>query len=212
MAFDFILPDYFRINLSLSDTGTSTAEGLSLQEHIDKYTPVYLETILGYRLAARVIAVMDLYDPQNPTDTAVEYRRLVFGNTYSHESDEQTYKWEGLTTHLDTDGVISGKLISPIANFVYCLKLRHNASTTVGNGQVIPKYENGMTLSSYNKIVDAWNEMVDYNIHLHNYIDANATDYADYDYIGIQYPPALSMYNNLAPNQQLFRKLNKLGI
>lgn len=212
-AFEFITPDYFIGSLNLPHTSSTLAEGDILADAIKKYTKEYLDNILGLNMASNLRAAMETYNPDDVGETDVIWRNLTFGNIYTGY-DGQTYKWEGFCTHLIEDDVVSGLLISPIANYVYCRLMRQRQSTTVGNGEVTPTFENGITSSSLPKVVDAWDEMVQMNWHLHNYIYLNAEDYEDENYVGFTYAPYIEQCRNIRANQELFilNTSQKLGL
>ena len=207
MAFEFINSGYFSGKLQLPNVAGSLPEGSALDEAIESYTKEYLYTILGYPLAARLIAIMDAYNPASPNDTATEYRQLTFGSTYVG-SDGVTYKWNGFTTHVDD----VGDFISPIANYVYCKKRELDLQITVASGGVVPNYEHGTTSLDTYKIQKAWNDMVKMNWHLHNWLTANASSFTAYKYIGATYVPDTDLIDLCADNQLLFIFRNRITI
>jgi hypothetical protein len=212
MAFDFITPEYFHNTLALPNLGVGSIERTAFNEVITKYVKEYLETILGFRLASRLISIMDSYDPLDPSSTDVMYRYLVFGTTYVNEIDGLTYKWGGFTTHLDDDGTILGDKISPIANYVYCRYRRDTATNTMGNSEVMSVHEHSITSSPLYKMVTAWNEMVKMNWHMHNWLMLNVEDsaFSSYGYIGETYEPDTDQFSDIHENQNLFIFKNRV--
>lgn len=212
MAFDFITPEYFHNTLALPNLGVGSIERTAFTEVINKYVKEYLETILGYRLANRLISIMDSYDPLTPSATDAMYRYLVFGTTYTNEVDDVVYKWNGFTTHIDDDGAILGDKISPIANYVYCRYRRDTATNTMGNAEVMSVHEHSITSTPLYKQVDAWNEMVQHNWHMHNWLMQNIDDaaFSSYGYIGDVYEPNTELFRNIHDNQNLFIFKNRV--
>lgn len=214
MAFDFIVPEYFQNNIAVPNLGTGSIHRTAFQETIDQYVKEYLETILGYRLASRLMSIMDSYDPLSPSSTDVMYRYLVFGTTYVHETDGRTYKWGGFTTHVDDDGNILGDKISPIANYVYCRFRQNTATNTMGNSEVTSVHEHSVTSTPYYKVVQAWNEMVKMNWHMHNWLMQNIDNasFSSYEYIGEEYEPNTDLIHGIMDNQNLFIFKNHMGL
>ena len=64
---------------------------------------------------------------------------------------------------------------------------RETATDLLGVGESTTNIENGTRVSPNVKMVTAWNEMVKFNLDLHEYLYANRDDFPDY--IGINYTP-----------------------
>ena len=58
---------------------------------------------------------------------------------------------------------LKNKVMYPCANYIYCYYMRNKASETNGFGETLPESENSQRVSPVQKIVRAWNEMVDIN-------------------------------------------------
>lgn len=71
-------------------------------------------------------------------------------------------------------------MFSPIANYCYWHIMRKRVSHTAGIGEVKNQPENATLVSGVSKATEAWNEMVDLNILLNDFIIQNESDYPDY--------------------------------
>lgn len=170
-----------------------------LQSIIDKYEVEYLKTILGYSAYVSFINGLEDGDINDA---------LNDGATYV-DSDGITQKWEGFS--------VIGK--SPIAAYIFFKYLELNSQTTTGVGQVQSVTENASRFTPIYRMVDAWNDMVAMNKHLHAYLYANRADFPDYvglTYFGSEYanieaiPP--TMNDGARKFYNLFMPQNSFGI
>lgn len=115
----------------------------NINDFIAKYEPKYINEVLGYAFAK-------LY---NAGITANEQRFLDIRDGKEFTNCEgYTDKWNGFTN--------SDKL-SPIANYIYYWYIRTNTTYSSGIGEVQPTTENGTIVTPYGKLYHAWNEMVE---------------------------------------------------
>lgn len=203
MSYAFITIDYFNGPINIPNSASDRPEGAQLQEFINAQTPIFLYDILGYTFSNNLISEMAAYDTLNPENTNDKWLRLVFGATYQGP-DGVTYKWDGLTTHVTSNGSAVEKYLSPIANFVYCKLREANSSTTTQGGEAVAKFENNSAASLIPKLTWAWNRMTEMNWNMHRFIMANISEYDSYDYIGQTYPPYEGQFRNISNNQNLF--------
>ena len=101
---------------------------------------------------------------------------------------------------------------SPIANYVYYWFLRNASTTTVEVGESKQLTENAERVSSIDKQVRAWNEMVDWNRKVIIFLNANISDYPNWGasegfYLG-------SMFGNYGRcrTQELHEYINSLNL
>ena len=145
----------------------------TVQRYIDKYEPEYLEKVLGHTLYETYKVQIGL-TPTNPLYTA-----LRDGGVYTD--------WYG-------DQVKYAGIKEAIANYIYYHYIRDNATFTTGSGE--KTIEKGNAVSSVDKQVRAWNEMVRINKQLRAYIYAN-----------------LSVLGNVSwQYNEMFHPINSLGI
>lgn len=85
-------------------------------------------------------------------------------------------KWTDLKNALANDATKE----SPIANYVYYWYLRNASSTTVEVGESMQLTENANRVSSIDKQVRAWNEMVDLNKKVIIFLNQNTSDYPNW--------------------------------
>ncbi len=87
---------------------------------------------------------------------------------------------------------------SMIANYVYYWYMRNGVSTTTGTGEAKNKTENAFAVSSADKMIRAWNEMVEQVWELSGYLNYSALMYTDWN-------PSMILRN-------VYRKINAFGI
>lgn len=178
------------ISLPNAVPSTGNAEATRIQSFITKYEPIFLKTILGMDLYTLFIAGLD-------ANTAI-YEAIRDGGTYD-DIYGITQEWEGF---------VSGN--NPIANFIYWYYQKSNASITTGIGETNASVENGTRTSPNQKMVESWNEMVDYNNMLHGYLYANSSIYPTYIGVNSYLPVAIFPY--MKSWKDLFTKQNMYGI
>jgi hypothetical protein len=100
------------------------------------------------------------------------WEALRDGEDYTDDSDI-TRTWSGL----------GGVGTSPIACYVYYHLMKYRVSQTQGIGESMSAVENGIRASSVPKMVEAWNQMADFNRQFHDYIMVNRATFTNY--IGI---------------------------
>lgn len=182
--------------IMLPNTDAGSTEGIALQADIDVYEPQYLELILGYATAKQFSEGLDADD--------AACIALRDGAEYTDTSGE-LQKWQGFTT--------KGK--NPIANYVYWFVRTDSASQTFSIGESTASVENGARTSPRQKMVSAWNAMVDMNVKLHEYLYANQANFPDYvglDSVIQNLPVSLDTKMRIVKRQSLFTKINAWGI
>lgn len=139
----------------------------SLQLFIDNKEPELLTMLLGYELykayAAGIVAGSPLQ----------KWLDLRDGKEYTNRQGYLT-KWRGLKF---TDTASKKSLI---ANYVYCAWMENEISITTGTGEKVAANQNAVNVSSVQKVVRAWNEMVKWNWELIEFLLSNESDYTEY--------------------------------
>jgi hypothetical protein len=186
MAAIFVLYTHFVGNIELPNTASTTPEGAALAISMNKLEPLFLENILGYKMKKDLYTAMDVVTPP----TSGIWFDLCNGKEYTDRSGK-LQKWNGWKT--------IG--LNPIANYIYTIIQAERISSTTGVGEQASAFANGIRASIDRKISEAWNEMVGFNINMHEFIYANKADYPDY----------LGEYHDQNCNI-FFRKSNILGI
>jgi hypothetical protein len=110
----------------------------NVQGFIDKYEPIFLKKLLGSVLANEFVAGL-VPVPVEPATDPVTYEPI-------------DAKW--LFLRDDTD------LKAMLVDYVYYWYIRDQVTFTAGTGEVKAKNENSVLVSSVDKQVKAWNEMV----------------------------------------------------
>jgi hypothetical protein len=192
---------HFTNNIALPNTSVYEVITDVLAESVDKYEDKYLNTILGYALNKLLQA--------NINQSSGIYYDLINGAEYT-DLTGTVQKWQGFAT--------IGS--NPIANYIYYWVIRQNVTTTMDIGVRMANAENMINVSAMNKMMSAWNEMVEFNFRLHEFLYANKTSYTTY--IGLKYPPPfypyflgyIQPYTNLAlyrEQQGMFQTINSYG-
>lgn len=163
----------------------------ALNAMIDSLEPKLLTLLMGYPLYKDFLAHI----------ADAKYVRLKSGVEYVNIYGA-TVKWRGL---LFTEGGGATKR-SPIANYVYYWWLRQNATATTGSGEQ-QLSDGAMPVSSGVKQLRTWNEMVQWNKELHEFLWSKADDYPEYQDI-------LTNWNSVSyvERKSLFTVINELGL
>lgn len=76
-----------------------------------------------------------------------------------------------------------------IKGYVYYQHTDNKITETTGVGEVKPTADNANPASAWGKMVKAWNEMVDNNKVVHEFIIKNSADYPGFIYYQVNYAP-----------------------
>lgn len=121
------------------------------------------------------------------------------------EEDPVPVKWVDLKNILANNSTKE----SPIANYVYYWYMRNKSTETASIGEIKPNTENGSMASSVQKQVRSWNEMVDWNFEVLEFIKDNIIDYPSFN-------PANGFYHGYGfyrcYHNELFIRQNTLNI
>ena len=208
LANSYIGLNYFSGGITIPNI-SSTDVVEQVEYAINRYESQFLTDLLGYKFYDLVKSNTNWSNV--PLDgTSSIYTNIIQGTSYNR-NDGYRVITEGLTGDIIYNAN-SGFYRSPIANYVYYQYMRENQSQTSNVGEVYLQSENSIRVSSNNKMVTAWNEMVDLLWVLHDFIMDNEAKYPDY--IGFEYEPIWNPRNftYLMPNQKLFVKINPLGL
>lgn len=168
---------YFFGELSISQP-TAT-----LQMLIDTKEPELLTKLFGYPLYKEYAAGIAAGTPDQ------KWLDLRDGVEYTSESGVLT-KWPGLRFTLGTAKK------SLIANYVYWFYLADNITFTTASGQ--KKSDLPVNAGPDAKMVRAWNEMVNWNFQLNDFLLKNIVDYPE--------------YSDVVICDELFTNQNRLGL
>jgi len=182
---------FSKIPVIIPNVSSTGPDQTALNDSIAKFEPEYLKAILGYEL-------YKLFE-DGRYNSIDKYLLILNGSEYTNVYGVVS-KWEGF---------VSG--MNPIANYVYYEHITSLQRSLTGVGVTTAKVENSILVDAAPLMIDAWNEMVDFNRNLHNFLWANESDYPEY--IGlIATPPRYrtEMLDGYS-NQQLFIKQNRFG-
>ena len=96
-----------------------------------------------------------------------------------------------------------------IANYIYWFYMRDNNTQTVAMGETKGKSANAGSALPDEKIIRAWNEMVEFCYKVVELINNNPTDYGDYYIENFYY---LGWLNNHCQRPDIFHKVNVYSI
>lgn len=187
---------YFVGKLNLPQTGDTLSRQI-VDQFIERYEPELLEKVLGPGLFQ---AFTDEVYSSGSGDIEQRFLDLLDGVSFSYNN--RPYRWVGFR---------NTALRTPIANYVYYKFLEDLANSVTLTGVAESQTDNNRTVSHNSRMVDAWNEMIDYNNMLWAFLYTNKTVYPEwqeYNYPGIigwQYP-----FN--CERNEVFKKINTFGI
>ena len=190
---------YFHGNVSIPNLGINEGNTASVNDFIVKYEKKFLSEILGYKMYSQLVTA---YTPTAPISGI--WFDLVNGKRFIDSLGRDNY-FGGLADISEGD---SYKL-SPIANYIYWQFMKNTATNTVGIGESITATENAFRVSPKDKMVTAWNEMVEWNMIMDDFIKQNEEKYPDY--IGFT-QDVYAVNPPLFGNQILFKKQNSFQI
>lgn len=192
---------YFKGDINIPNVAPGKEGANNLDLHINTYESEFLTEFFGYRMYADLLSNIS----SNPASGI--WFDLWKGADFVDSNGLANY-WTGLVG--DTIG--ENYKFSPIANYVYWHRMRQRSSQTVGIGEVVSLSENSMPISPADKMVRAWNKMVQWNWILHDFILNNKEDYPNY--IGLKFPPLSNPRIGAAlnGNQRLFITQNTFGL
>ncbi|CAL7961479.1 conserved hypothetical protein [Gammaproteobacteria bacterium] len=176
---NIVATSFFTGQLTIAQL-TESSVLTNLTAMIDKLEPEFLEKLLGYPL-------YKLYKTWDGNAVG-KYKDLRDGLEYENRFGKST-KWYGFKR---------SSVLSPIANYIYYWWLRKEVSVTSGNGERKANSAASINMSSVNKQVRAWNEMVEWNKEFWEFMYIKQDIYPEFDILRI--------------DRNLFTVINVLGI
>jgi len=180
--------------ISIPNSAPSDTEGANLALFIAKYEAKFLTDVLGYKMAQDFTTAIAL----NPTSGVWFdlWKGAEFTDTYGRLN-----KWCGFRNN---DSLLS------IANYIYVQYIEQTQTSTTGLGEKRTETTNAVAATPIWKICQAWNDMVDLNRVLNDFLVVNQADYPDY--VGFNSPLNLTAGYGTNDNYQYFKKRNILSI
>lgn len=149
------------INVPIS---SNVALNSALTESISAYEEEALKLLLGYKLYKEMKTAVDAYDAAMLTyDPEGEEAEPVLEERWDKliNGDEFTFDLNGETIEEKWIGLKNASKVSLIANYVYFMYRRNNASQFNGQAETVGVSENSTPVSPRHKLVGAWNKFVD---------------------------------------------------
>jgi hypothetical protein len=144
---------------------TDAAVASTINRLINQYEPEVLADLLGYTLSQGVLT----------TPPVGRFADLVNGKEYTNKHGEPV-KWRGIK-----EAIGENQYRSLVANYVYVKHMVNNWSVTTGTGEKKGKAENATDDSPRLKIARAWNEMVNWNRELVDFLNAFPEVYPEFN-------------------------------
>jgi len=164
---------YFKADIHIAGL-SSTGVQDSVSMFIDKYEPEYLIKILGYDFYK---SFTDAIAEEAPDD---KWTKLLTGDTYT-DAQGITQKWYGFQQDVSATQVN----ISPIACYVYFYYSRKTSTVTTASGETGVRWEKSVSISPAQKQAKAWNDMVELNKRLYDFLLCKKVDgslvYSEFD-------------------------------
>lgn len=183
----------FNAKYKLANTAPSDPEGAELAIFIADYEAKYLTDMLGYKLAQDLItAIGEDGGFVGPVDQ--KWLALKVGAEFT-DKHGRLNKWPGFMNTQD---------LSPIVPFIFREWQISRQTYSSGSGEKVVLTENSEPTGVTNKIVKAWNDMVELNLILDDFLTQNKADYPDYPGVyGV-----LGEYGNI----KYFKRINAFGV
>lgn len=180
---------YFYGPLSIAQLSQAAVRS-TVQAFINEYEAQLLHQLLGPELY--------LAYKSGITGAVQKYIDIRDGKEYTNKAGQQV-KWCGLAF---TEGTAPYETkLSLIANYVYFHYRADNATQTTGTGEKNAEAKNATEASPRRKMVKAWNQMVEWNEQLVEFLIANDTIY----------PEFLSYYSDYKGHCKVNNLLTKLN-
>lgn len=154
-----------------------------LNHFIKNYEMQYLIGFLGYDLYKQFIEGLNVQP-----NAEAKWTKLKNGDEFT-DYNSRLNKWLGFTNDFKK---------SPIANYVYYHYLRDGISQTTAVGEVQSNTQNSSVISPIDKMVRAYNEMVDLTNLAICYLQVNKATYPSFEIALV--------------NRSLINKINKFNI
>lgn len=155
---------YFIRNLTIAQISQQPVLS-SINDLIAINEPDLLIALLGVDLYNAFQAGL-LEDPIDP-----KWEALLNGGEYLDRRNQKCI-WHGLAN--------DSRKTSVIANYVYYNYMKQTASWSAGVGEVLPTMINGSRFAGANKMVTAWNDMVDSNLAMIAYLNQHKETYPEW--------------------------------
>lgn len=191
---------YFINKINLPQVGNTEGEA-DVNNFISQYETEYLQCVLGYDLWQAFINGID----GSGLPSEQRWIDLLEGAVFTYKGC--TYKWGGFKT------AAPALKISPIANYVYYQYVDNKITDFTLAGTVVSTTDNNRTVNPVDRLVIAWNAMVDMNKLLYKFLKANKTDYPEWTICNDSCSCNCGCEGCAAEGcKHLFKKINSFGL
>lgn len=153
---------FFKGKINLPQTANTEGRNI-VTEFIETYEPEYLKKALGYDLWKAFTDGI----AGSPGGYDQRWIDLLEGLEFTYL--DKPYKWAGFENEQN-----------PIANYVYYRYMQDKATDNTLVGTVVQNVDNNSRVNAVNKMIDAWNSMVDMNRQLWYFLKANKDTYPEW--------------------------------
>jgi hypothetical protein len=161
---------YFVGNLNIPNSGDS-AIAETINWFINKHEPYFLQKLFGQKLYAS-------YLQDNTTN---RFKDIIDGKDYT-DLNGYAKHWKGLIEVLVPNTIPQTKQ-SIIANYVYYWYQRTYSTQTFGVNEARPNAENATKANARQKVLTAWNEMIEPIHSLMEFLLVNGSIYPEWTLI-----------------------------
>lgn len=183
----------FIYDISLPATDQNTGQGEELKNWTTVLEPKFLTEILGY----------EMYKDFNThiNDGSGQWFDFIEGKEFVDKLGRQN-TWDGFKT----------VGANPIAYFIYYEWVRNNHTTLTSLGTVMGAMENSTLVGPNDKLVNAWNRMVELLWVMDDYLRQNSTLFPNY--LGLNNQPFIESvdYRSNVSNNKYFQPINTMSI
>ena len=152
---------------------------------------------MGPKKAAEFQTWLDIEPPQRPTNAT--WSALLSGVLFVDNRGEDK-QMDPITT--------------PFTSYCYNIYQRGNVTQTTSSGEAMTLAQNAELGSPQQKLIDRWNEMVDYDSVIYDYLSVEFKTDADW----LRWVRSFCGFSIWAddpkrlPNNELFEKINQFGL
>ena len=183
----------FIYDIALPQTDQNIGLGEELKNYTTVLEPKFLTAVLGYSMYKDLVT--------HSLDGSGQWYDFINGNEFVDDLGLTTL-WNGFKT--------IGS--NPIAYFIYFEWVREHQTTLTSLGTSQAAMQNSQLVSPNDKLVGAWNKMVELLWVMDDYLQKNSSLFPNY--IGIDYPPFKTYGNDASghANNDYFQTINAMLI
>jgi hypothetical protein len=176
---------------------TSAEIAAQLNYLVTTYQPLFLRNIMGPKKASEFQAWLNITPADRPINAT--WSALLSGVLFVDNRGEDKQM---------------GPITTPFTSYCYNIYQRGNVTQTTSSGEAMTLAQNAELGSPQQKLIDRWNEMVDYDSVIYDYLSVEFKTDADW----LRWVRSFCGFSIWAddpkrlPNNELFEKINQFGL